>query len=195
MSTLPPPPPPSGHEPPPGGYGSTPGGYPSAGDHGTGGPAGPGGYDQAGGYQPPGGYQQSGGYGQTGGSRPPSGYRPPAGADDRAIAVLAHLSPLIAMVLSAGWLSFVGPLLVWVLMRQRGELVRNAAASAFNFNITVWLATIAGWICLFTIILIPLAIVLWIGAFVLQVVFSVIGAVRANRGEVYRYPMQIAILT
>ncbi|MDD9205363.1 DUF4870 domain-containing protein [Georgenia sp. 10Sc9-8] len=110
------------------------------------------------------------------------------------MAVVAHLSPLIAMILSAGWLSFLGPLAVWLLFRDRGPLVRNAAASAFNFNITVWVATVAGWICLFTVILIPVAILLWIGAFVLQVVFSLIGAVRANRGEVYRYPMQVPIL-
>lgn len=154
--------------PPPGGYEPPPGGY---------GPP-------SGGYGPP-----SGGYGSgSGGGQSPAG-------DDRTIAVLAHLSPLIAMVLSAGWLSFVGPLVVWLLFRERSTLVRNAAASAFNFNITVWLATIAGWICLFTIILIPLAIILWIGAFVAQVVFSVLGAMRASRGEVYRYPLQVPILT
>lgn len=150
--------------------------------------------------QPPGGGSQPppGGYGPPpGGPQPPQGgYGPPPGpgGDDRTIAVVAHLSPLIAMILSAGWLSFLGPLAVWLLFRDRGPLVRNAAASAFNFNITVWVATVAGWICLFTVILIPVAILLWIGAFVLQVVFSLIGAVRANRGEVYRYPMQVPIL-
>lgn len=131
---------------------------------------------------------------------PPYGPGDPSGGparpsgDDRTIAVLAHLSPVIAMVLSAGWLAFLGPLIVWLVWRERGYLVRNAAASAFNFNITVWVATIVGWILFITLIGIPLAIVLWIAAAVLQVVFSIIGAVRASRGEAYRYPLQVPIL-
>ena len=126
----------------------------------------------------------------TGGNHPTT--RP--GGDDRTIAVLAHLSPLIAMIISAGWLSILGPLLVWFLWRGRSPLVRNAAVSAFNFNITVWVVTIAAWICLFTVILIPLAIVLWIGAFLAQVILSIKGALAAGRGEVYRYPFQVPVL-
>lgn len=119
---------------------------------------------------------------------------PPARGDDRALAVIAHLSPLIALVLSAGFLSFLGPLLVWLIWRERGELVRNAAASAFNFNLTVWLASIIAWICVFTVVLIPLAIVLWAVALIAQIVLSILGAIRANNGVVYRYPFQVPIL-
>lgn len=136
-------------------------------------------------------------YGQyTQGQYPPPAWQhqqQPAG-DDRTIAVLAHLSPVIAMVLSAGWLSFLGPLIAWLVWRDRGPLIRNAAASAFNFNITVWVANIAGWICFFTILLIPVAIVLWAVAWIAQIVLSIIGAMRASNGEVYRYPMQVPIL-
>ncbi len=171
MSTPPPPPQPGGP------YGEQP-------------PAG-----QPYGQQPPGG--QYGGYpphGQQSYGPQPYGHRPQQGGDDRTIAVLAHLSPLIAMVVSAGWLSFLGPLVVWFVWRDRGPLIRNAAASAFNFNITVWVVNIIGWVCLFTVFLIPLAIVLWIGAFVAQVVLSIKGALAASRGEVYRYPWQVPIL-
>ena len=126
-------------------------------------------------------------------SQPYPGPPQPRG-DDRALAVIAHLSPLIALVLSAGFLSFLGPLLVWLIWRERGELVRNASASAFNFNLTVWLASIIAWICVFTVVLIPLAIVLWAVAGIAQIVLSILGAIRANNGVVYRYPFQIPIL-
>ena len=116
-------------------------------------------------------------------------------SDDRVIAILAHLSPVIAMILSAGFLSWLGPLLIWIIWRDRGPLVRNASATAFNFNITVWLAIIIGWILFFTLIGIPIAIVLWVGAAAAQVIFSIIGALRANRYEVYTYPLQVPILT
>ncbi len=117
-----------------------------------------------------------------------------AGTDDRTLAVLAHLSPIIALVLSAGLLSWLGPLLIYLLFRDRSHLVRNASATAFNFHITVWLAIIAGWICAITIVLLPLAIILWIAAVVCQLVFSILGAVRANRREIYTYPFQVPIL-
>ena len=150
-------------------------------------------YEQPYGQQP---YGQQPYGGQPHGQQPygQQPYGPPPNGDDRTIAVLAHLSPLIAMVVSAGWLSFLGPLVVWFVWRDRGPLVRNAAASAFNFNITVWVVNIIGWICLFTVFLIPLAIVLWVGAVVAQIVLSIKGAIAAGRGEVYRYPWQVPIL-
>ncbi|WP_210769206.1 DUF4870 domain-containing protein [Occultella kanbiaonis] len=128
---------------------------------------------------------------------PPPGapYQPPVNdSGNKTIAILAHLSPIIAMVLSAGLISFLGPLLVWLIWKDRGPLVRNAAASAFNFNITVWVVTIIGWICFITIVLIPLAIVLWAVVWIAQIVLSIIGAMRASNGEVYRYPFQVPIL-
>lgn len=116
------------------------------------------------------------------------------GGDDRTIAVLAHLSPIIALIISAGWLSFVGPLLAWIIWRDRGQLVRTAAATSFNFNITIWVAFVIGWICIFTIFLIPLGIILLLVPGLLQLIFSILGAIRASRGEAFKYPFQIPIL-
>lgn len=116
------------------------------------------------------------------------------GGDDRTIAVLAHLSPIIALVLTAGWLSWVGPLLAWLLWRDRGQLVRTASATSFNFNVTIWVAMVIGWICIVTIVLFPLGILLLLLPGLLQIVFSILGAVRASRGEVYKYPFQVPIL-
>ncbi|PYF96724.1 hypothetical protein SAMN05216184_11815 [Georgenia satyanarayanai] len=176
MSTPPPPPQPGGP------YGEQPYGGGHSGEQ----PYGGGPY----GGQPPGG--QDGGY-------PPYGHQPyqqpQPGGDDRTIAVLAHLSPLIALIFSAGMLSFLGPLIVWFVWRDRSPLIRNAAVSAFNFNVTVWVASAIAWICVFTVILIPLSIVLWVGAFIVQLVLSIKGAMSASRGEVYRYPLQVPILS
>ena len=120
--------------------------------------------------------------------------RPTAGGDEKTLAVLAHLSPIIALVLTAGWLSWIGPLLVWLIWRERSPLVRTAAATSFNFNVTIWIAVIIGWICIFTIILIPVGIVLLVVPGILQLIFSILGALRASRGEAYKYPLQIPIL-
>ncbi len=76
-------------------------------------------------------------------------YQPtsPVRGDERSLAVLAHLSAIIAMVVSAGWLSFAGPLLVWLLFRHRSDFVRRSAAGAFNFNLWAWVISVVAWIC------------------------------------------------
>ena len=116
-------------------------------------------------------------------------------AEDRTVAMLAHLSALIAAILSAGWLSIAGPLIVWALYKDRSPLARQAAAGAFNFNLAVWAAFIVGWICLFTIVLIPVAVIIWLVAGAAALVCHILGAVRANRGEGYTYPFQIRVLS
>ncbi|OMH24703.1 hypothetical protein BKD30_07895 [Tersicoccus phoenicis] len=117
-----------------------------------------------------------------------------AAPQDRTMAVVTHVIPLVAMFISVGWLGFVGPLVIWFIYRQGSPFVRRTAAGAFNFSVTVWLVNLAAWISLFTIILIPLAILLWIAAFVLAIIFHISGAIKANRGELYVYPMQFPIL-
>ena len=115
-------------------------------------------------------------------------------SDERSMAVIAHLSAIIAMVLSAGWLSFVGPLLVWALYKDRSRYVRRAAAGSFNFNIWAWLMNVIAWICLFTVILSPVSIILWIVAGIMTLWCHVRGALRASNGQTYDYPASIRIL-
>ncbi len=128
--------------------------------------------------------------------QPIPGYgQQPTNDTDRTMAVLAHLSPLIAGIVSAGWLSFVGPLLIWMFYKDRSPLVRNASAASFNFHLTIWACWLLGWILAITVIGLPISLLLWVIPAILQVIFSVIGAVRAWRGERYRYPFQIKVLS
>lgn len=115
-------------------------------------------------------------------------------SEERSMALVAHLSTLVAMVVSAGWLSFVGPLIVWFIYRERSEFVRRSAAGAFNFNLGMWLLALVGWICVLTLIGAVIGIPILIFAAIAQIVCHVIGAVKANKGELYRYPFQLRIL-
>ncbi|MBB1483482.1 DUF4870 domain-containing protein [Tessaracoccus sp. MC1865] len=120
---------------------------------------------------------------------------PAARSDERSMAVLAHLSAIIAMVLSAGWLSFAGPLIVWFLYKDRSGYVRRAAAGSFNFNIWAWLMNAIAWVCLFTVVLIPVSIVLWAIAGIMTLWCHIHGAVRASDGRPYDYPASVRILS
>ena len=115
-------------------------------------------------------------------------------SDDRSLAALAHASSLIAMILSAGWLSFVGPLIMWFIYKDKNPCVQQAAAGSFNFNLGLWVMSIVAWILVITIIGIPIAIILWIISFVGQFVWHIIATVKAIKGVEYNYPFQIKVL-
>lgn len=83
--------------------------------------------------------------------------------------------------------SFLAPLIIWAVLKDRSPLVRQNAAAAANFGILMGIAAVVGGILIIVII----GIFVMLAAEVLLIIFGVIGAVRANRGEVYRYPFNV----
>src|SRR5437868_892271 len=60
--------------------------------------------------------------------------------DDRTWGMLAHLSPLLA-----GWLggfSFLGPLIVWLIYKDKSAFVADQAKEALNFHIAVMIVAV-----------------------------------------------------
>lgn len=114
--------------------------------------------------------------------------------EDRHAAALAHASTLIAMVVSAGWLSFVGPLIIWMLYKDRSPYVRRAAAGAFNFNIWVTLASIIAWVLIITVIGAPIGIPLLAFTAIVQLFAHLNACFKALRGKHHDYMFQTRIL-
>ncbi|WP_054953605.1 DUF4870 domain-containing protein [Flaviflexus massiliensis] len=114
--------------------------------------------------------------------------------DERTWAILAHLSAPAGTIFSAGWLGFLGPLLIWMFQKNKSRLVRKASARAFNYSLALFLLNIVAWMCFFTFLLIPLAIVLWVLEFILILWSPIRGAMAASKGKIYRYPFSIPIL-
>lgn len=133
---------------------------------------------------PPQGYQQ--GYGQ----QQPQG-------DEKTMMLLAHLSAPISMLLSVGWVPFLGPLLIWLFYKDKSHAVRTASAGAFNFNLSLTIASVVTWISVIITLGIGFlwAIPVWIVLFVVQLWCHIKGAIKASNGEVYDYPFQIRLLS
>lgn len=119
----------------------------------------------------------------------------PIPQEDRSAAALAHSASLIAMVFSLGWLSFVGPLVMWILYKDRSPYVRKAAAGAFNFNIWANVMMIVGQLLTFTLLFAWIGIPLMVIAAVLMVWTHLRGTMRSLRGEPYTYRHQLRILS
>lgn len=113
--------------------------------------------------------------------------------DSRNLGALAHLSALVGL---AGVPSFIGPLVVWLLQRERDPFVAEQAREALNFNLSV-LIYVAGGIALSIVtiglgllIVVPTAIV---GA-VAWLVVTVMAAIQAADGRPYRYPLTLQLV-
>ena len=105
--------------------------------------------------------------------------------EERTLGAVAHAVPLVAMVLSAGLLGFVGSLVIYLLYKDRGPFVRAHAANSLNVQIItgiVLLISIPLFFVLIGLVTYPLALVF---AFVLHL----LGALKAHRGEWWNPPM------
>jgi uncharacterized Tic20 family protein len=103
--------------------------------------------------------------------------------DDRTWGMLAHLSPLLA-----GWLggfAFLGPLIIWLIYKDKSAFVADQAKEALNFHIAVMI------VALVSIITIIGPVVVVIGA----IIFSIMAAMEANKGVWYRYPYTIRFIS
>ncbi|WP_308159273.1 DUF4870 domain-containing protein [Curtobacterium sp. ISL-83] len=136
--------------------------------------------------QQPGGGQYPGGPQQPGGPQGPGGYyqppQPMTPADQRLWATLTHIGGIFS--------NFVAPLVAYLVLRDRGAFVREHTRAALNFHLTMAIAYVAGTIL--SIVVIGLFII-W-AAGIVSIVFGIIAAVAANRGQLYRYPLSIEFI-
>ncbi len=122
------------------------------------------------------------------------------GEEERRWAMFAHLSVLLGGLLSSGWAGgvgyFVGPLVIWLLKRDTMPFVADQGKEALNFAITVSLACLA--LLLLTVMSLGVAIVLTLPLLALigivALVFVIIGAIKANEGVAYRYPISLRLV-
>jgi hypothetical protein len=94
-------------------------------------------------------------------------------------AILTHVGGI--------FLHWLAPLITFLIFKERGPFVRWHTRQALNFQLTLLLAYIAG--IVLAIVFVGFFVIL--AAYVLNIVFGILAAVAANRGEFYRYPIAI----
>jgi uncharacterized Tic20 family protein len=149
----------------------------------------------AGGYPPPpaGAYPPGPGFAPPGpGSTPPGpGFTPPgyASNDDKTWALVAHFGGALGMFVSGGVLGFVGPLIAYLVKGQQSPTVRAHAVTALNFQILWSIIGFAAWLIGCFLAFIPTLVVMAVG-----IIFGVIAGIKANEGQLYRYPMSATFI-
>ncbi|WP_232832846.1 DUF4870 domain-containing protein [Curtobacterium sp. YC1] len=129
--------------------------------------------------QQPGGPQNPNGPQYPGGYTPPQQMRP---EDQRLWATLTHIGGI--------FFNFVAPLVAYLVLRDRGNFIREHTRVALNFHITMGIAYVVSGlltVVLIGAVLLPLIVVL-------TLVFGIMAAIAANQGQFYRYPLSIEFI-
>jgi uncharacterized Tic20 family protein len=109
-------------------------------------------------------------------------------AEERQWGLFAHLAALSGFIIPFG--NMLGPLIVWQIKKNEMPFVDDQGKEALNFQITVTLAVLVCIILMFVLIGLLLLPIVGIAALVL----TIIGGIKANEGERYRYPFALRLI-
>lgn len=115
--------------------------------------------------------------------------------DARMWAMFCHLAGLAGFVVPVVISGIIAPLIVWQIKKDEHPFVDEHGKEAVNFQISISLYTLIGSIaCIITCVGI-FVIPFFIGVvYIIDLVFLLIAAVKANNGERYRYPLSIRFI-
>jgi len=121
----------------------------------------------------------------------------PRPSDQQMWQVLSHASAFIQLI---GIPSLIGPLIVWF-MKRDDPVVEPHARAALNFQLSLLIYFVVGGFLaiLFAItviglvIAVPLILVL-LALVVLELIFALLASLAASRGELYKYPLSLALI-
>ena len=118
-------------------------------------------------------------YGQPGYPQQPyaaAGQAPVSESDEKTWGIISHIS------IPFFW--FVGPLIGYLLYKDRSPYLKQVTTEALNFSILYSIIQVAGYVLAFiTFGLINLA------AFIVALIFCIMATMAASRHEFYKYPM------
>ncbi len=110
--------------------------------------------------------------------------------DDKTMGMLAHLSAIVT--------GFIGPLVIWLINKDKADKEWLIAESkeALNFNITLAIAYFALTILaivtlgIAAIVTGPLMLIIW----VVSIILFIVAGLKAKDGISYRYPFAIRLV-
>jgi uncharacterized protein len=113
----------------------------------------------------------------------------PASNETKTWGMFIHLSALSGLI-GVPFGHIAGPLILWLIKKDQNPTLDAHGKEALNFQITsyIWfVVTGILIIVLIGIVLLPLALLA-------NLILTIVGAMKANNGEFYRYPFTIRFL-
>jgi uncharacterized Tic20 family protein len=110
------------------------------------------------------------------------------GMDELNYCMLMHLSQFAGYIIPFGGL--VMPLVMWLTNNKQSETVDEHGKNIVNWIISMVIYAIISSILIVIFVGIGMLVILGI----LAIVFPIIGAVKANKGEIWKYPLAITFI-
>lgn len=104
-------------------------------------------------------------------------------SDEKLWATLIHIGGIL--------FGFLPALIGYLVLKDRGPFIRAHTATALNFQITILIAYVVGGIL--TLVLVGFLVLF--AAWILTIVFGIMAALAANKGEYYTYPLTIKFIS
>jgi len=116
--------------------------------------------------------------------QPPTLQAAPGGVskEDCTMGMLCHLLGIFTL--------FLGALIIWLIKKDQSTFLDDQGKEALNFQLTILIAWVAAGVLSFVLIGCFLMPVIW----VLNIIFCIMGALAANKGQRYRYPFNIRFI-
>jgi uncharacterized Tic20 family protein len=108
----------------------------------------------------------------------------PLQQDETIWALLAQLSGLVG-------LGVIGPLIIMLVAGPQRPFAKAAATEALNFHLTVLFAVIVSVV----LVLVIIGIFLLLAVSIAALIYSILAAIAVGRGETYRYPLTIRLVS
>jgi len=89
-----------------------------------------------------------------------------------------------------GILGFLPSLIIWLVFKDRGPKTNEMGKEALNFQITMIIVEVVGYVL--TVVFI--GTILIIAAWALRIIFSIIAFTKVQAGEDYKYPLTIRLI-
>ena len=113
----------------------------------------------------------------------------PLSSEERNWGMACHLSAFAGCFFPFG--SLIGPLIIWLAKKNEFSFVDEQGKEALNFQLTMLIAK-----CVSAILIIIFVGIIFLGVLVIiDLVFTIIAAIKASEGISYRYPFAIRLIT
>jgi uncharacterized Tic20 family protein len=103
--------------------------------------------------------------------------------DDRNFSMLAHLLGIFT--------GFLGSLIIWLIKKDDSPYVAQEAKEALNFQITL----LIGYLVSGVLVIILIGFLMLFALHIVNIIFSIIAAVAASKGQPYRYPFALRLVS
>jgi uncharacterized Tic20 family protein len=124
-------------------------------------------------------------YGQTGYPQQPyaqPGMAPVSESDEKTWGIISHIS--------IPFFGFIGPLIAYLIYKDRSAWLKETTTEALNFSI---LYSIAYLISVITISVV-IGLILWPLVFIVALIFCILGTIAASKHEFYKYPVNVRFI-